>query len=211
MAPNELQDPLVAELNGAAVMTNVDVQPDAPAPDPLEIQPAALRATAVQTSDARHSTAAGGKGYRVTVAGEFFAQSADTNVKIRKPYRLDFNVPSLEGCLGLIVGKLLLPALKKRHADCVNYRTHEIVDTKPLSSDTPESRNLAYMPRPALERYVHDNSVPLNPAEYPETVDLRAAIMDHALNPMGFEAREKLKQADRAETVELAAMNPGVL
>lgn len=205
---------LLAELTGAAgapSLTNIDVAPDAPQPDPLEVQPEPKHATLVAKSDARHSTAAGGKGYCVTIAGEYFAQSVDSNVKNRKPYRLEFNVPALEGCLGVIVGKLLLPALKKKFADCVNYRTHDIVDTRPLNADTPESRNLQFMPRAALEKYVLDNSVPLAAEEYLETVDLRAAVMDHALNPVGFEAREKTKQADRAETAALAAMNPDIL
>ncbi len=192
---------------GAATIAVIDEQAPAQEKDPLFVLDKP-KPTAIAASDARHATAHGGKGYCVTVAGEYFAQSKDSNQKVRKPYRLDFNVPQLEGCLGDIVGLLLLPLLKKKHPDCINYRTHDIVETRPLSADTPESRNLQFMPRPALEKYILDAQAPINPSEYAETVDLRSAVMDHALNPVGFAEREKIKQADRAKLAELKALNP---
>lgn len=206
----EVVDPLLAELAGDphAKVENVDVLPTPNSPDPLEVGKKA-EPTPVQKMDAQHSTAAGGKGYRVTVKGEYYCPAAeDPRRKLTKDYEIQFNLPHLNGALSTIKNKLLEKALRQKYKDYLGFRTYEITEARPLSPETPESSNLQFMPRPGLEAFVRDNRVPLNPVDYAETQDLRAAVTDFVLNPRGFEEREKRKQADRAEMAELAKLNP---
>ena len=202
---------LLDELNGDPIVELKS--PDAPATpppaeDPLELPPL-IAPTKRAAADAKHSTSAGGKGYRVKVRGEYFAQSKDSNATIRKNYEAEFNLPDLEKALSVIVGKLLAPALRKKYPDYKAYRTHEIINTTPIGGAAP-SNNIAYMNREALARYVKDNQVPLDAEDYVDVTHLRDAVIDFTLNPVGFEDREAAKQVERAELAALAAMNPGL-
>lgn len=211
-------DPLLAELKGlpgapshqapdAAAFPGADSEP-APSSDPLDVTPRPTATPLVAAANAKHSKAVGGKGFRITVAGDYYVLASEGNGKITKRYELSFNLPSVDGALGKIVGKLLVPALKKHYPGALGYRTHEVVSAVPLTDDTPPTNSLQFMDRGRLERYIIDNAVPIDPKTYPDTAHLREACVDHKLNPNGFERREARKQAERAETRELLAMNP---
>ena len=205
------EEELMKELNGqeGATIKTLDAAPQEKTPDPLEA-PVLAAPTAVKKLDAAHSTAAGGRGYRILVRGEYFAHAKDGRGKVRKNYEIPFNLPSLESALGIIVGRLLTPALQRQDPDFHAYRTHEIVDVAPLSPDTPKSRNLQYMDRGQLEQYIVDSLVPLDPKDYPDVTHLRESVIDFTLNPKDFKIREEKRQALRRENADLAAMNPGL-
>lgn len=206
------QDDLLAELNGSGVkLENPDGPiPEAPKGDPLEVVDAPL-STPAKVVDAKYSTAAGGKGFRVTVRGQFIGRAKDSDTKVRKSYQHDFNLPSLDAALSVIVGKLLDPALRKKYGDeYIRFHTHEIVEAVPLSPLTHESNNLQYMSREKLNAYVEEHNIPVDIEAYPDIVHLRAAVVDYTLNPKGFEEREEERQKARREAAELAAMNPGL-
>lgn len=212
VAPIAAEDDVLAELRGLNVggnlidpLDNSDLKKD-----PLELSPAPKK-SAIAKADAVHSTKVGGKGYAVTVKGEYYAPSVDQpGKKVKKPYKVVVNVPSLDSALSVIRRHLLVPALMKIDPACSGPRTYEIVDTKPLSADTPESTNIQFMPRAALEKHIASVKAPINPAEYDDVTVLRAAIIDFTINPVGFEKREAERQAERAEVQALAAMNPDV-
>lgn len=233
---------LLAQLNGQAPKNDPDALPgfvggetldkgpsqeeqlevhDAPAPSPIA------------AADAVHATVAGGKGYEVTVAGTYFAQDpTNPKGKTKKPYKISFNVPRLEGCRSLIKNHLLGPALRKLHPDFITDRTIEIVGQRPLGPDTAKSRNLGYMNREELEGHVKSHRVPVVLNTFAKndrgTTQLRESIIDYVQNPdpvrrdkQGnnlvrpgdkgtFLARERERQQKRIEAMELAALNPGV-
>lgn len=205
-------DELLKELQGDTTtqITSPDGETagDASQRDPLDVAPQADTRSATTKADAKHAIKAGGKGYEVVVAGEYYTHSSDSTKKIVKPYELSFNLPSLEGALSVIVGKLLVPKLQKFDAQALTYRTHEIIRATPLTPDTPPTTSLQFMDQDRLERYIADNAVPINPEDYSDVVHLRESVIDHQLNPNGFEKREAIRQADRAKTRELLAMNP---
>jgi hypothetical protein len=223
-------DDLMRELNGGAgpapakslpgkqSIENVDVTPEPKRPDPLETTANLSKPSPAAALDAKHSTAAGGKGYAVTVEGDYYLPSKDVpGKKTLRPYRIIVNLPELAGALSIIKNKLLDQLLRKKYgADgYLGFRTHEIVDTKPLGN-SPESTHLQYMARPALESYVENQRIPLDPAIYSDVSSLRNAIMDWAQNVdrssevsiAKFVAREEARAKDIAEQRMLAEMNP---
>lgn len=202
------QDELMQELAGeqGATVATIDPVPEQPE-NPLVVKPLPKK-SAVKAANAEHSVPAGGKGFAITVRGEYYAQSGDGKTKVIKRYEHVFRLPELrDDALSVIVGKLLAPALRKKHADFINYRTHAIADVKALSADTPKSNNLQYMDRAQLEEFVKTRSVPLDPKDFPETQDLRAMVIEFVQRPEGFEARLAEKVATMREDRELAAMN----
>ena len=235
------QDPILAELNGDS-KPNQDLPPFVGGVGPeaapereseLTITPRAPTSR-VRTADAVHSTQAGGAGYAVEVEGEYYADnpSDPRGHKGRKPFKLSFNVPRLEGCQALIKNKLLLQALRRKYPDARRQRTFSIVSSKPLNPATPRSRNLAYMDRVQLEDYVLAESpqLPIRLDTYAKdnagTIALRESIIDYIQNPdpQGrdkngdlvtkpgdpgtFLFRERERQRSRIEDQELRALNP---
>lgn len=210
-------DPLLAELRGLSGNPELS-QPDASAhpaetaqPDPLDVAPRPKQGSLVKQADAKFSTRAGGKGYRVVVGGDYYTRSADSSGKVLKPFELAFNLPHLEAALSTIVSKLLLSALQKNYPGVINFRTHTIISATPLTPDTPPTTSLQFMDRERLERYIQDNGVPIDPNVYEDVVHLREAVIDHKLNPKDFDKREARRRAARAEMAELLAMNPDLV
>lgn len=209
-------DDILAELRGSnASGTLIDAAPDNSANlrDPLETVPEfPLKTPAIVKADAVHSTKAGGKGYAVTVKGDYYAPSVDQpGKKVKKPYEVVVNVPSLDSAMSIIRRQLLTPAIMKLDPQCSGPRTYEIVSARPLSAQTPESTNLQFMPRHALESHIALIKAPIRPSEYADVTVLRAAVIDFSVNPTGFEKREAEKQALRAETDALALLNPDLV
>lgn len=220
---------LVAELNGeapltpsvlAASITPLDVS-EAPARDPLaadrfDVTPAPAPAPSLGGADKLHSKAAGGDGYAVRVKGTYTVRSADGKGKVQKLYDLVFNMPYLihprtgASALGMIVGKLLNPKLKKVDPAAIHYRTHEVVGAEPLTKTTPAVNHLQFMDRTRIERYIRDNEIPVVASAYPEITELRDVVIEHKLNPDGFDAREAKRMESRADAAELLEMNPDI-
>lgn len=195
--------PLMAELEGADTKSIKITEPEKPpvqSADPLDVKPEPAKAP----RDA--------KGYRVAVRGEYFAFApGGGREKVKKPFNAAFNLPSLDGALGVIRGRLLDKYLNKKYTDFVSARTCCIVSATPLSDATPESTNLRYMPAERLLRYIEDHKVPIDPALYGEDeAGLRASVIDFVQNPKGFPEREARRvdsmKADRA----LAELNPDI-
>lgn len=219
-------DALLRELNGeapltlstlSATITQPDAVPAAPAPvrDRLDVTPAPV-VPSLAGVDKIHSKAAGGDGYAVKVRGTYTIRAPEGKGKVQKAYELVFNMPYLihprtgASALGMIVGKLLNPKLKKVDPAAIHYRTHEVVSAEPLTPTTPPVNHLQFMDRRRIERYITDNEVPVNPAMYPDITDLREVVIEHKLNPDGFAEREKKRSESRADAAELLAMNPDI-
>lgn len=215
------EDPLLAELKGdiSIAGTQVDPPPVTDRTDLLEVAPDKPLPLA-KALDARHSTAAGGKGYAITVTGDYFADAGSDNPgrKLKKPYTVVVNIPSLgvgNEALSLIRKRLLDAAIRrdKNYADSRGHRTARISDVRPLSPASPESTNIRFMSREALEGHAKFTRIPLDLGAYAalSTDILREAIADYTINPKGFEARETARQAQRQQDAELAAINPGLV
>ena len=205
------QDALMAELAGDASASITSVDPlGLDTKDPLEVVPPPAPAKPIAAKlDSLHATRVGGKGYAVTVRGDYYAPAVDfPGKKVKKPYQVTVNLPSLDAAMSVIKHKLLDAAVRRKHADFIGVRTHEIVGAVPLSAETAESNHLQFMNRERLTSYIRDHAVPLDSASYPDVVVLRSAVIDYTLNPAGFEKREAARQAERRASDELAALNP---
>lgn len=226
MDPINENDALLRELNGEAPIapgaTATLTQPDGPAEQPaptsdrLDVTPAPAPAPSLAGADKLHSKAVGGDGYAVRVKGTYTVRAPEGKGKVQRLYDLTFNMPYLihprtgASALGMIVGKLLNPKLKKTDPNAIHYRTHEVVGAKPLTANTPAVNHLQFMDRERILRYIVDNNVPVVAAAYPEITDLRDVVIEHKLNPEGFEAREKKRMESRADAAELLEMNPDI-
>jgi hypothetical protein len=212
-------DDILAELNGLeGVSTEQLDRPMEQGPSPADL----MRATATKTPvipgtrkmDSQHSIQAGGDGYRVTVAGTYYVRASDGKSKDLRNYELQFNLPHLydpkteKGALGIIVGKMLLPALKRHYPGALGYRTHEILKAEPLTPSSPPIDNLQYMDLPALQAYATLIKFPFTPAEYWDAVHLREDLFDFKANPKDFAKRREAKHKVRLEEKELFDMNP---
>ena len=225
---------LLAELNGekpiapnllSATITQPDAEiPDAEIPDaeparqhdPLDVTPAPAPAPSLAGADKIHSKAAGGDGYAVTIYGTYTVRAPEGKGKVQKQYRLVFRMPYLihpktgASALGMIVGKLLNPRLKKEDPGALHYRTHFVESAQPLTPSTPAVNHLQFMDRARIERYIKANEVPVVAAAYPEITDLRDVVMEHKLSPDGFAEREAKRMQERSDIAELLAMNPEI-
>lgn len=188
---------LLAELNGALSRTGEPTPVDAvppPAPslaDQLETKPpleSALPKPQAKNLDKTFSKAAGGNGYRVVVEGDYYAKSTETKGNVIKKYKLPFNLPSLinakgDAPLGIIVGKLLKPALLKLDPLAVTFRTHSIASVEPLNG-APEPTSIAYMNFDALKKYVAENipEFPVPVEDYFDVAHLREDVIDFKTN-----------------------------
>jgi hypothetical protein len=220
--PNEPKDALLTELMGQAVdgetvpgqasVSVVEPIDKGPQDDPLDVDPSrtAGPVSAVRTSDAVHSTKAGGRGYEVVVEGEYFSKiPGELSAKDKKPYRITVNLPSLDKALASLKKVLLPRLLPKLHPDYTGVRTINIVSARPLTPETPAAMHLQFMPKEALEKYIAEQRVPVVAKDYSDVTHLREAVIDYVLNPKGFEEREIRRQKVRAEEAELLKLNPG--
>ena len=213
----EKQDPILAALNGADPVMPPMIDPAPPAAPTREAQltiPVISSVTdPVQSADALHATKHGGRGYKIRVKGEYYAQNPDGRGKIKKPYAAEFNVAQLDGALSVIKNKLIKFALTKKYPDFAAERTCYVMEAIPLNAATPKSNNLAYMDREQLIQYIAQSNpkIPIDlssPDSYLDVTQLREAVIDYVQTPDGFAARERVRQEKRAEDRELAILNP---
>lgn len=225
MDPINENEALLRELNGEAPIapgaTATLTQPDgpneqpAPTADRLDVT-RVTPAPSLALVDKIHSKAAGGDGYAVTVYGSYTVRAPEGKGKVQKNYKLVFNMPYLihprtgASALGMIVGKLLNPKLKKMDPNAIHYRTHHVEGARPLTTSTPAVNHLQFMDRKRIEQYIADNNVPVVAAAYPEITELRDVVIEHKLNPEGFDVREKKRMESRADAAELLEMNPDI-
>ena len=210
---------MLDELRGALpTISAVERPPEVEVGDKLDLSrpSTAAHLSPAKVADKQHSIKAGGKGYAVVVAGEYYTPSKDSRGKVLRPYKITFNVPQLEGALSTIVKHLLLPALKKMDPEARGYRTHQVLEAEPNGPDVAPVNSLQFMDRPALESFIAQRRAPIDPAVYPDVAALREAVIDFQLNfdaehPERFQKREQERSGNAKETAELAAMNEGVL
>lgn len=81
------------------------------------------------------------KSFEVTVRGQYQSLNEGSGVPGIKAYEETFNLPSQESALSNICKHLLAPRLRKKHADYVRFRTHELVGIK-LVGYTPNKEVL---------------------------------------------------------------------
>ena len=221
-AEGPVESSLLSELEGLDVPSGAkpaaklsDVDTPEQSPDPLDAANHELKLTAEEkeTRAKADMKARGIKGYKVTVAGDYYAPlpGGDGRKKTKKPYEISFNLASVEKALSIIVGRLLDKGLRKKYADYDTHRTCEVTKVETLSDDTPEPTNLKFMAEDRLLRYIEDHRVPVNPKNYVNDVAaMRRSVIDYVQNPNGFEAREKRRLEDLKMDADLAKMNPGL-
>ena len=206
MSDVTVKDPIAEELAGLWT----EPPAEKPAHDPLDpadqgpsleeqldvSKPVVKAAPKSQDLDKTHSKAAGGRGYCVTVEGEYYAKSTETKGHVIKTYSLKFNLPSLtnerkEAALGIIIGAsrpgggMLKKALRNMDPLSSSYRTHTITKVEVLNG-APEPFSLQYMTLENLQKFVREDprvaDFPLSPEEYWDVDHLREDIIDFITN-----------------------------
>lgn len=215
-----VESSLLSELEGLDVPSGAkpaaklaDVHTPEQSPDPLDAANHAISLTAEEKAakDKADMKARGVKGYKVTVAGDYYAPlpGGDGRKKTKKPYEISFNLATVDKALSIIVGRLLDKGLKKKYEDYDTHRTCEITKVETLSADTPEPTNLKFMAEDRLLRYIEDHKVPVDPKNYAGDVPaLRRSVIDFVQNPKDFESREKRRLEDMKIDADLAKLNP---
>jgi hypothetical protein len=209
---------LLAELNGEAATPEeakelANAKKEATV-DPLAVLPKKKRSAAAAAEEKAAVEAAkkgaSVRGYAVTVEGEYLVASKDVAGKKNKlPYSLTVNVRELEGALSTIKNKLLDKMLRMKYPGYLTYATHEIVDARPLTTDTPPAANVAYMTWDQLVALIREERMPISVSAYDDgdVKNLRAAVVDFRVNPTDFNLREERRLASLREDKELAALN----
>lgn len=219
MTEHKEENDLLAELNGdmPVAATPQEAKELAAAATEAKVDPLAVKAkkkTAVTKAHEEAVATAASKGaalrgYAVTVEGEYLVASVEVQGKKNKvPYSITVNVPTLEGALSTIKNKLLDKMLKMKYPGYITFVTHEIVSAKPLTTDTPPPANVAYMGWSELVAHVRAEGIPVTPSDYGDNVkELRRAVVDAVLNPVGFKEREARRLLSIREDAELEALN----
>lgn len=211
MTEDSKPDPLLDELNGG-----VGFPPLAPGESPVPLPQSrdeALTAkppaapNPVAAADAEFSTAAGGKGYCVTVTGEYVCHTGEGKNRARKAFKEDFNLPRLEAALSVIKNKLIKKRMARKYEGFIRVRTCSILETRPLSPGMPPINKIEHMNKEQLAEHIKHIRAPIDPAEYTDVMHLRDAVVDFILTPVEFSKRESARQAERQGDVELAQLN----
>ncbi len=105
------------------------------------------------------------KSFEVTVRGQYQAFSEGSGVPGLKNYEETFNLPSQEAALSTICKHLLAPRLRKKYADFIRFRTHEMVGI----------RLVGYTPNPAVLQMGIDE---MNLSELSDFCILRQIMLD---------------------------------
>lgn len=138
-----------------------------------------------QASDKIHSIPAGGSGYIVVVAGDYYAATKEGNELIE--YEIPFNLPSLvntkgEAALSIILrasdtaNSLLYRALKKKDSRFKGVHTHYVKSTTPLNG-APEPTSLQYMNLENLSIFAKQRDLGIDPSTYWDVEHLRADMI----------------------------------
>jgi hypothetical protein len=150
--------------------------------------------------------------FRVKVNGLYIARSPNSEKeKIKKPYQIEGNIPSLNSALSVVKNKLLAPALAAKYPDYVHYLTHHIVEVTPLDLSASEEMTRAevqFMDRATLIRFIKESALPVDASFFPELQLLREAVQEAKEDPEGFQKRFALKKDDLILSAQIAAANP---
>lgn len=150
--------------------------------------------------------------FKIKCEGLYIARSPHSEKeKIRKPYQIEGNIPSLNSALSVVKNKLLGPALAKKYSDYVYFLTHHITEITPLDLSAQEEMARAevqFMDRPTLLRFIKDNALPVDANFFPELHLLREAVQEAKDDPEGFKKRFELKKPDLILSAQIAKANP---
>jgi hypothetical protein len=150
--------------------------------------------------------------FKIKCEGLYIARSPNSEKeKIKKPYVVEGNIPSLNSALSVVKNKLLGPALSKKYSDYVYFLTHHITEITPLDLTAREEMARAevqFMDRPTLIRFIKENVLPVDANFFPELFALREAVQEAKEDPEGFKKRFELKKDDLILSAQIAQANP---
>jgi len=169
--------------------------------------------------------------FKVQVVGEYVARSGVMDKeKIKKPYEIEGNIPTLDCALSIVKNKLLGPKLTQKYPDYVTYLTYHIVKITPLDEESRGKLSRAevqFMDRPTLVKYVKDNNIGvtvmkigtgdkaqeittpmLDVRYYPNLFRLREAVQLAKEDPAGYYKQFQLREPDLRMDLEMAKCNP---
>lgn len=175
--------------------------------------------------------------FKVKVQGQYIARSGVmNNEKIIKDYEIEGVIPTMTAALSIVKNKLLTPALTAKYADYITYRTYHIIEVTPITPEAQaeyDKKEIQYMSREALVRYVKENRVGACEAEvtvgvdernkpikktvqhpvldtryYPDLFKLREAVQAAKEDPVGYHKNFESHKADLELDLQMAAANP---
>lgn len=150
-------------------------------------KPAPASAPRSSAADQVHSVKAGGRGYQVVVAGDYFSRAPDGKGHDLKEYEIPFNLPELknaagETALAIIIRlsrpehSLLIRALKLKDPRFKAVHTYHVKSITALNG-APEPTSVQYMSMEALSDFARQRELGIDPADYWDVEHLRADVI----------------------------------
>lgn len=147
--------------------------------------------------------------YEVTVEGQYYAAGREGGRTIRK-YVLKFKLPSLDSALSVIIKHMLDNKLRETYEDYVDYRTHDITETRILG-ETPDTAVLSIpigkMSFGQLVDFCALRSLFIDPHKFSLIDDARLAVIQAWGDKQQAMADEKERQEKDKQGAELRALN----
>jgi hypothetical protein len=103
--------------------------------------------------------------FEVSVYGEYFCSEGEK--RLLKPYSAVFKLPNAEKPLGIIVGKLLMPYLKKLDPNVTGVYTHHVAEIKCVGRKLePNEIPVRFQSKEQLREYITYHQLGINVDEY---------------------------------------------
>ena len=136
--------------------------------------------------------------FEIDIHGEYFAQVGDK--KELRGYEATFRLPDATRPLSVVVGKLLIPFLRKKDPQCVSVYTHHVGEIRCLGRKLdPNEIPTRFQSKEQLRTYIEYHQLPLNPDHYGDLGLLRDHVRLAKEEPESFEAA-KAKYETKRET-----------
>ncbi len=146
-------------------------------------------------------------GYKVSVEGEYFVSAGEGKKKLSR-YEITVNLPSMEGALSVLKGKLLPKLLPKKYPEYTGLRSWHIMNVETFGNIAKAKEVLWQMNRPTIESYIRENELPVLPYIYVTLMELREAVAMAQRDPDNFIRQQDGKEKEYKLVNELAALNP---
>jgi len=145
--------------------------------------------------------------YTVKMEGQYFAQVSKE--RVLRGYEASFKLPDASNAMSVIVGKLLIPYLRKRDPQCTGVYTHNITEISYSGKALdPNDIPVRWQSWAQLKEYCRYHKLPIDTQDYGSLGLLRDHIRLAMEEPEYFKTVSAKYQHKKAEEKALYALNP---
>ena len=148
--------------------------------------------------------------FEIDVHGEYFAQVGDK--KELRGYEATFKLPDATKPLSVVVGKLLMPFLKKKDPQTTALYTHHVSEIRCLGRKLdPNEIPTRFQSKEQLREYILFHQLPINVDHYGDLGLLRDHVRMAKEEPESFERAAEKYTVKRTADKALYDLNADVL